>query len=168
VVQIPPQPRLLRMSRVSGKPYFLYVLWSCSGRCFYIGISEDPLTREEQHNLGTFKGWSKEMPEEWYQSDSEGLRRLIYTLFERRSIVRDLITAFRNSNRNPFPNWADNWPAPKLPAVRKSAASQRSCCPVVASPNFSRGAHAAPWTPGESTRPPRTTSRSIVQQELHN
>jgi putative endonuclease len=47
------------MSRVSDKPYFVYVLWSTSGACFYIGISENPPTREEQHNSGTFKSWSK-------------------------------------------------------------------------------------------------------------
>lgn len=29
------------MSRVSGKPYFVYVLWSPSGQVFYVEISED-------------------------------------------------------------------------------------------------------------------------------
>jgi putative endonuclease len=47
------------MSRVSNKPYFLYVLWSQSGRRFYIGISDDPLHREQQHNSGILKAWSK-------------------------------------------------------------------------------------------------------------
>jgi putative endonuclease len=47
------------MSRVSQKPYFVYVLWSASGRCFYIGISENPAVRIEQHNAGVFSGWSK-------------------------------------------------------------------------------------------------------------
>jgi hypothetical protein len=28
------------LSRVSGKPYFLYILWSVPGKRFYIGISE--------------------------------------------------------------------------------------------------------------------------------
>jgi len=46
------------MSRVSEKPYFLYVLWSVSGRCFYIGISDNPLARLQQHN-GTLVGWTK-------------------------------------------------------------------------------------------------------------
>ncbi|MGH9577097.1 MAG: GIY-YIG nuclease family protein [Terriglobales bacterium] len=45
------------MSRVSGKPYFVYILWSQSGRCFYIGISEDPARRVEQHNEGK-RGWT--------------------------------------------------------------------------------------------------------------
>jgi hypothetical protein len=35
----------LLISRVSGKPYFLCVLWSASGRRFYIGISEKPPRR---------------------------------------------------------------------------------------------------------------------------
>ncbi len=45
-------PRFHRMSRVSGKPYFLYVVWSQQGRRFYIGISDDPERRLEQHNQG--------------------------------------------------------------------------------------------------------------------
>lgn len=40
------------MSRVSGKPYFTYVLWSSSGQRFYIGISENPSQRLAQHNAG--------------------------------------------------------------------------------------------------------------------
>ena len=40
------------MSRVSGKPYFTYVLWSPSGKRFYIGVSENPEHRLEQHNQG--------------------------------------------------------------------------------------------------------------------
>ncbi|MCL5289356.1 MAG: GIY-YIG nuclease family protein [Acidobacteria bacterium] len=40
------------MSRVTGKPYFLYVLWSPSAHRFYIGISEDPEQRLIRHNRG--------------------------------------------------------------------------------------------------------------------
>ncbi len=46
------------MSRVSGKSYFVYILWSDSAHCFYIGISEDPQNRLEQHNSGTPHGWT--------------------------------------------------------------------------------------------------------------
>ena len=46
------------MSRVTDKPYFVYALWSETGRRFYIGISEEPLHRLEQHNSGTLKGWT--------------------------------------------------------------------------------------------------------------
>jgi putative endonuclease len=45
------------MSRVTGKPYFVYVLWSDQGRRFYIGISEDPQNRLLQHNQA-LTGWS--------------------------------------------------------------------------------------------------------------
>ncbi len=37
-------------SRVSGKRYFVHVLWSASGGCLYIGISEDPKQRLGPHN----------------------------------------------------------------------------------------------------------------------
>ena len=46
------------MSRVTGIPYFLYVLWSASGRKFYIGISEDLEKRLEQHNGEKRLGWT--------------------------------------------------------------------------------------------------------------
>jgi hypothetical protein len=42
------------------------------------------------------------------RDDSGDLSRLIENLCQRRSSIRDLITAFRKSTRNPFPNWADN------------------------------------------------------------
>ncbi len=47
------------MSRVSDKPYFVYVLWSAFGKRFYIGISEEPPHRLEQHNIGDLAGWTK-------------------------------------------------------------------------------------------------------------
>ena len=45
-----------------------------------------------------------EIPSEWYGERNE-LHRLLDCLLERRSIVRQLIEDFRNSSRNPFPNW---------------------------------------------------------------
>jgi putative endonuclease len=47
------------MSRVAGKPYFVYVLWSAGGSRFYIGISEDPSQRLHQHNSGIRAGWTR-------------------------------------------------------------------------------------------------------------
>src|SRR5438045_3828898 len=47
------------MSRVSAKPYFIYILWSSSGKRFYTGISEEPSHRLEQHNFGNLVGWRK-------------------------------------------------------------------------------------------------------------
>ena len=49
---------LTAMSRVTGKPYFTYVLWSERGRRFYIGISEDPDYRIGQHNSPEGKHWT--------------------------------------------------------------------------------------------------------------
>jgi hypothetical protein len=47
----------------------------------------------------------REIPEEWYQSDTEALVCLIASLYQHRFVVRDLISDFRKSSRNPFPNW---------------------------------------------------------------
>jgi len=47
------------VSRVSNKPYFVYVLWSASARRFYIGIAETPATRLAQHNSGDFRSWTR-------------------------------------------------------------------------------------------------------------
>jgi hypothetical protein len=58
------------------------------------------------------------MPREWYQQDRAGLSRLIEILHKRRSITRDLITQFRQHERNPFPNWKHTLQVavPALPA----------------------------------------------------
>ena len=50
------------MSRVSGKPYSVYVLWSSAGRRFYIGISERVAHRLEQHNNGLSRWTSRYCP----------------------------------------------------------------------------------------------------------
>ena len=46
-----------------------------------------------------------EIPPEWYGSDWGALESLVRTLLDRRRMVRELITAFRVSPRNPFPDW---------------------------------------------------------------
>jgi putative endonuclease len=50
------------MSPVSGKPYFVYILWSASARKFYIGISEGPAARLMQHNSGVSKWTARHAP----------------------------------------------------------------------------------------------------------
>ncbi|HEX4007856.1 MAG TPA: HipA family kinase [Acidobacteriaceae bacterium] len=45
------------------------------------------------------------IPPEWYDGDAALLEELVNRLMDRRSGVRDLITAFRESSRQPFPNW---------------------------------------------------------------
>ena len=45
------------------------------------------------------------VPPEWYGGEMSALERLMEQLFDRRTRVRELITAFRESSRRPFPNW---------------------------------------------------------------
>ena len=45
------------------------------------------------------------IPPEWYGHDHDALQALVETLYQRRLKIRDLITAFRESSRQPFPNW---------------------------------------------------------------
>jgi len=40
-----------------NQPYFVYVLWSERGRRFYVGLSEDPEKRLNQHNTA-WSGWT--------------------------------------------------------------------------------------------------------------
>lgn len=46
-----------------------------------------------------------EIPPEWCGGDWEELSALVEAIIERRSKVRELIAAFRDSPRNPFPSW---------------------------------------------------------------
>ena len=46
-----------------------------------------------------------EIPPEWCDGDWAALERLVETIIARRSKVRELIAAFRDSARNPFPAW---------------------------------------------------------------
>lgn len=45
------------------------------------------------------------VPPEWYGGDMATIEQLMQTLLQRRTRVREGITAFRESDRNPFPNW---------------------------------------------------------------
>jgi hypothetical protein len=81
--------------------------------CVYKNVAgwdafEPALTRAEQTDLIDLWRCAAGIPEEWYEYDSDGLARLIETLYKRRCIIRDLISAFHRSNRNPFPNWAEH------------------------------------------------------------
>lgn len=48
-----------------------------------------------------------EIPPDWYGGERDALERLIETLIKRRSRVAELITDFRKSSRQPFPNWKE-------------------------------------------------------------
>jgi hypothetical protein len=56
--------------------------------------------------------WSiaESVPPEWYGGDVADLERLMERMSLRRGQVRDLITSFRHSAREPFPNWNQSRP----------------------------------------------------------
>jgi len=68
---------------------------------------EPALTRAEQMDLGELWRYAAQVPEEWYQYDVSGMNRLIEMLYRRRLRIRDLISEFRKSKRDPFPNWTE-------------------------------------------------------------
>jgi hypothetical protein len=61
------------------------------------------------------------IPPEWYDADLSALEALLERLLARRARVRELIVAFRESSRRPFPNWGEaaqkvsreNFPEPR-------------------------------------------------------
>lgn len=56
------------------------------------------------------------VPPEWAGNDWGELESLVENIIERRSKVRELITAFRNSSRQPFPAWGMAAPKHEAPA----------------------------------------------------
>jgi len=66
---------------------------------------EPALTRAEQMDVDQIWRIAAAILSEWYEFDIDGLKRLVEALYRRRPIIRDLITRFRNSSRNPFPSW---------------------------------------------------------------
>lgn len=69
---------------------------------------EPVLSRAEQMDSAELWMLTEVLPEDWWfrYGSEDDLCRLIEALHQRRSSIRDLITTFRNSTRNPFPNWA--------------------------------------------------------------
>lgn len=63
------------------------------------------LSRIEEFPAKALASVMESVPPEWYGGDWGLLERLMETMLARRSKVRDLITAFRESSREPFPNW---------------------------------------------------------------
>jgi len=81
-----------------------------ANNCVYEGVMgweefEPALTRAEQMDARTIWQCAAGIPEEWYEGDRDGLDRLVQALHQRRGAIRNLITEFRKSSRNPFPNW---------------------------------------------------------------
>ena len=65
-------------------------------------------------------------PPTWYEDDLSALEKLVEELCHRRRKVRNLIEAFRDSERHPFPRWGHRnvswWVEPDWDPARKSAA----------------------------------------------
>jgi hypothetical protein len=68
---------------------------------------EPPLSRPSRSPFSELWRLAGGMPEDWYQCNSKGLSRLIHTLYDPCTLVRNLTAQFRTSSRNPFPNWKD-------------------------------------------------------------
>ena len=47
------------------------------------------------------------VPPEWYGGDQRQIEALVEKLLARRSRIRELIEAFGNSDRRPFPKWGE-------------------------------------------------------------
>ncbi|MGC2619483.1 MAG: HipA family kinase [Acidobacteriaceae bacterium] len=63
------------------------------------------LTRIEEFEAQEAWSIAETIPPEWYGGDLATIEQLIEKLMERRTRVRELILAFRESSRQPFPGW---------------------------------------------------------------
>lgn len=63
------------------------------------------LTRVEKFTPAAIHEIVEAIPPEWAGNDWSDLEKLTEAIVQRRSKVRELITAFRNSTRQPFPAW---------------------------------------------------------------
>ena len=84
-----------------------------ANNCVYEGVMgweafEPALSRAEEMDAHTIWRCAADIPEEWYEGDRDGLNRLVEALQHRRGAIRNLITEFRRSSRNPFPNWRES------------------------------------------------------------
>jgi hypothetical protein len=95
-----------------------------ANNCVYEGVTgwdafEPTLTRAEEMDADAIWRCAVEIPEEWYEGDRDGLHRLVEALYSRRRLIRRLISLFRESARNPFPNWGDSPTPVDLSATRR-------------------------------------------------
>jgi len=65
------------------------------------------LSRIEKLDPKIVRDIAGDIPPEWVGHDWNALEKLTEEIIGRRSKVRDLITAFRNSSRQPFPAWTE-------------------------------------------------------------
>ena len=100
-----------------------------ANNCVYQGVTgwesfEPALTRAEEMSCDAIWRCAADIPEEWYEGDRDGLHRLGDQLYRRRCLIRRLISMFRESARNPFPNWRDVPLFVGLPSVRRDGAAE--------------------------------------------
>jgi hypothetical protein len=63
------------------------------------------LSRLEAFRAESLGQIAEEVPPEWYGGDLRPLERLLEEMLGRRHRIRELIAAFRDSGRQPFPKW---------------------------------------------------------------
>ena len=63
------------------------------------------LSRVENFRAETLGKIAEEVPPEWYGGNPGAMEKLLEQMMERRARVRELIAAFRDSGREPFPKW---------------------------------------------------------------
>jgi hypothetical protein len=69
---------------------------------------EPTLTKVERADVVDIWRCAERVVPEWYRHDFEGLERIVEAVHERRLSIRCLIDDFRQSSRNPFPNWHES------------------------------------------------------------
>ncbi len=63
------------------------------------------LSRVENFAADALWAIAETVPPEWYGGDVREIERLMETMLQRRANVRELVMRFRDSSREPFPNW---------------------------------------------------------------
>ena len=66
------------------------------------------LSRVEGVEGATLWGIAESVPPEWYGGNLHEMERLMEQMMKRRGRVRDMIASFRDSEREPFPNWENS------------------------------------------------------------
>jgi len=95
-----------------------------ANNCVYEGVMgweafEPALSRAEEMDAHAIWRCAAGIPEEWYEGDQVDLNRLVEALHHRRGAIRKLITEFRRSSRNPFPNWRESPGDSAMPLVAR-------------------------------------------------
>jgi hypothetical protein len=66
---------------------------------------EPALSRAQEMRIEDIRECAAAIPSTWYSHDANALDNLVEALYRRSRIIPALIAEFRQSNRNPFPNW---------------------------------------------------------------